>query len=104
MDSIQIFRRRGLRADEQSVDRTSEPYEYLRECLYEGLLALVDSPTLQRELKQLERNPETGVIDHPPRGSKDVADAVCGAVFTACQFGSGCRANLSGRRGPRVPA
>jgi hypothetical protein len=82
-DTIQIFRKRGIRASEQSVDRTSEPYEYLRECLYEGRLALVDSPTLKRELKQLERNPETGVIDHPPRGSKDVADAVCGAIFTA---------------------
>jgi hypothetical protein len=85
---MQIFRRRGIHAAEQSVDRTSEPYEHLRECLYEGRLALVDSQTLERELKELERIPETGVIYHPPRGSKDAADAVCGAVFTASRLRS----------------
>jgi hypothetical protein len=82
-DSLQIFRHRGIRASEQSVDRTSESYEYLKESLYDGRVAMVDSPTLRRELYQLERNPHTGLVDHPPRGSKDVADAVCGAIYTA---------------------
>ena len=44
---------------------------------------MVDSATLVRELIELERNQETGSIDHPPRGSKDVADAVCGAIYAA---------------------
>lgn len=83
IDSQQIFRRLGIRSLELSVDRSPEPYEYLRECLYEGRIAIVDSETLRRELLQLERNPETGKVDHPPRGTKDVADAVCGAIFTA---------------------
>ena len=82
-DSLQIFRRRGIRASEQSVDRTSEPYEHLKESLYEGRVAIVDSPTLRRELFQLERNPPTRLVDYPLRGSKDVADAVCGAIYTA---------------------
>ena len=82
-DSQQIFRRLGIRSQELSVDRTPEPYEYLRECLYEGRLVMVENETLQRELLQLERNPETGKVDHPPRGSKDIADAVCGAIFSA---------------------
>lgn len=82
-DSRQILRRRGIWSDELSVDRTPQAYEYLRECLYDGRLAMVDSPTLTRELIQLERNPQTSVIDHPPRGSKDVADAVAGAIAAA---------------------
>lgn len=82
-DSQQIFRRLGIRSQELSVDRSPEPYEYLRECLYEGRIAMVDSDILRRELLNLERNPETGNVDHPPRGSKDVADAVCGAIFAA---------------------
>ncbi len=82
-DTMQIFRRRGIKTWEVSVDRTPEPYEYFRECLYEGRVAMVDSATLVRELIELERNMETGSIDHPPRGSKDVADAVCGAIYAA---------------------
>ncbi len=82
-DTLQILTRRGIRTKVISVDSSPAPYEYLRECLYEGRLALVDSATLRRELHRLERNPETGRIDHPPRGSKDVADAVCGALTSA---------------------
>jgi hypothetical protein len=82
-DAMQIFRRRGIRTRDLSVDSSPEPYEHLRECLHEGRIAMVDSPTLRRELIQLERNPKTGLVDHPPRGSKDVADAVCGAIHAA---------------------
>jgi hypothetical protein len=82
-DTRQIFVRRGIRTVEISVDDTPVHYEYLRECLYEGRLAMVENDTLRRELIQLERNPETGRVDHPPRGSKDVADAVAGAVAAA---------------------
>ncbi len=82
-DSVQILRRRGIRTQLLSVDESPEPYEYLRECLLENRVAMVDSTTLRRELIQLERNPETQRVDHPPRGSKDVADAVCGALAAA---------------------
>ena len=85
-DTLQILRRRGIIAEELSVDSSSEAYEAFQEALYEDRLSLVASETLRRELIQLERNPETGRIDHPPRGSKDVADAVAGAVFSALRF------------------
>ncbi|MEE9300244.1 MAG: hypothetical protein V3V17_03855, partial [Alphaproteobacteria bacterium] len=82
-DTIQIFRHRGIRAEVLSVDTTPAPYETRLDCLYEERIAFVESATLRRELSQLERDAETGYVDHPPRGSKDVADAVAGAVFSA---------------------
>jgi hypothetical protein len=36
-------------------------------------------------LVNLERNIHTGKIDHPEKGSKDVADALCGATWMASQ-------------------
>ena len=78
-----IIQRRGIIGEELPVDRTPDPYERLRDRLYEDRIAMVDSPSLRRELIELERNAESGHIDHPPRGSKDVADAVCGAIYIA---------------------
>ena len=51
--------------------------------MYQDRLAMVESEILRVELIQLERNAETNKIDHPPRGTKDLADAVCGAVYAA---------------------
>lgn len=82
-DFQQAFRSLHVRVQEISVDKDPAPYEYLRDCLYEGRLALVDSEVLERELIELERNRETQRVDHPPRGSKDVSDAVAGALFAA---------------------
>ena len=41
---------------------------------------------LEQELVNLERNVNTGKVDHPESGSKDTADAVCGSVFTASKY------------------
>jgi hypothetical protein len=79
----QAFRNSGINTRLTSVDRTIEPYTYLRECLYEGRIAIVESDTLLNELVALEWNQESNKVDHPPRGSKDVADAVCGAIWSA---------------------
>ncbi len=49
---------------------------------------MVESDTLRVELAQLEFNAEKNKIDHPPRGSKDLADAVCGAIYAASQWRS----------------
>lgn len=82
-DTIQALRKAGIRSRILSVDRDVEPYEYLRRCFYQGRIAMVESELLRQELAQLEFNAETQKIDHPPRGSKDLADAVCGAVYAA---------------------
>ena len=59
-------------------------YKTLKDYIYSSvgdqakLLSLPDYPLLKRELLSLERNKNK--IDHPPKGSKDVADAVAQVV------------------------
>ena len=38
------------------------------------------------ELTDLERNMDTGKVDHPDGHSKDKVDAVCGAIYHASQY------------------
>ena len=68
---------------EISVDRLPDHYETLRDAIYDGRVVMVESQTLHRELVELEYNAIDERVDHPPRGSKDVADAVCGAIANA---------------------
>ncbi len=79
-DSIQQLMQEGFRAGILSVDKNTEVYDLLKELIYTGHCALPNHPLLIQELCQLEliRGKK---IDHPPRGSKDVADAVAGAVY-----------------------
>lgn len=101
VDSIQILKRQGFRVEEFSVDRTLTGYSTLKEMLYEGrlffapahgqtekttrgeldLMARSGDPmaVLQMELRQLELV-NGKKVDHPKDGSKDLADAVAGAV------------------------
>jgi hypothetical protein len=53
----------------------------------QGMVELLDSPTLETELRLLERRPRPGgrgdLVDHPPRGHDDAANAACGALVLA---------------------
>jgi hypothetical protein len=82
-ESIQVLRRAGVRATNVSVDKTPEPYESFRSALYDGRLLLPENEVLRQELIQLEWLAHKGKVDHPPRGTKDIADAICGAFFAA---------------------
>ena len=52
-----------------------------------GRLELLDWPTLTTQLRLLERRSRSGgrgdLVDHPPRGKDDVANATCGAIWLA---------------------
>jgi hypothetical protein len=87
-DSIQILRHKGINAQLVSVDRTMEHYETLKELLNEGRLRWYCYEPLLRECKGLELVQGTAV-DHRPGGSKDVADAVAGAVSQAVSHWGG---------------
>lgn len=88
-DTKQILRAKSIRSEILSVDRTVDPYNTLKELIYSKRIKCHQMPVLSRELKQLEIT-KSMKIDHPPKGSKDVADAVCGAVFNVMeQTGSG---------------
>ena len=42
-------------------------------------------PRLEKELINLEVDTAKDKVDHPPHGSKDIADAVAGVVFGLCR-------------------
>lgn len=72
---------KGFSCELLSVDRTKEPYEFLRDVILEGRWSGVYHDILFQELKDLQ---DTGKkYDHSFEGSKDLADAVCGATYSA---------------------
>ena len=96
-DMLQVLKGAKFNCEILSVDRvdksdvgsmpTCKPYIFLKNAIYEKKLLLPQKGTqlLTSELVGLERNNNSGKIDHSPRGinSKDQADAVCGATYTA---------------------
>lgn len=89
-DSRQILRSQGIPAHIVSLDRTDEPYLALRQVYQEGRLRIYQSPVLERELSELERDVDKGKVDHPKvspgtgqPGSKDMSDSLCGCVWAA---------------------
>ena len=81
-DSQQILRRHGFVVKTVSVDRNMSQYQMLKELAQEGRLTLYRYPPFFEEAAQLEIIREQKV-DHPRGGSKDVTDAVAGAVSEA---------------------
>lgn len=67
----------GVESEWISVDRTPIHYRTFISRLYDSLIALVKNRILLTELKRLVVDPVTGKVDHPPNGSKDLADPVC---------------------------
>lgn len=91
-DLLQILSNEGFKTTIISVDRTDtdkicKPYQYLKSTIYEERIEMYNSNLLTEELIGLERNNNTGKVDHSPSGinSKDTADAVCGSIWNASQ-------------------
>jgi hypothetical protein len=88
-ESIQQLKLHGYKAEEYSVDREMTAYEELKECLLEGRLIYPKQEALLREISRLQHDPVRDKVDHPEGGSKDMADAVAGAVHWAMKAGVG---------------
>ena len=73
----------GIPCDKFSVDRHADAYLELRDVVEEERIELYHYPPLLVELEQLIYYRHIGKVDHPPDGSKDVADALAGAVSGA---------------------
>lgn len=82
VDFRQILAKKGFVTEYISLDRTTQPYRTLRDALYDKRVLLPRHQTLIKELTELEyvQNGAKEKVDHKPRGSKDVADAVCGVA------------------------
>lgn len=91
-DTRQQLERKRIETELVSVDRHVLPYHDLREAIYEDRIEFPPYVTYLRRgqpettevlVKELTELTDNGnKIDHPEAGSKDVADAVAGVVFT----------------------
>jgi len=91
-DTKQQLRKKRYQVDDLSVDKSTLPYEDLREAIYERRLDFPPYVTYLRKgdgelvniaVLELSTLQYTGKkVDHPPEGSKDVADAMAGVVST----------------------
>ena len=85
-ESIQALVQLGVESDNLSVDRTLEPYNALKEALFEDRLDIYEYPWITREAQSLEMLVDKQKVDHPPGKSKDVTDSLAGAVFNCVDF------------------
>lgn len=95
-DLLQILSAEGFKCSILSVDRVEQvpnekvgicrPYQYLKNVIYENRIKLYETKLLYNELVQLEKNNNTGKVDHIQGFSKDQADAIAGATYTASKY------------------
>lgn len=75
-----------LSVDRVDTDRICRPYQYFRNCIYEQRVTCFYCEKLSDEVTDLERNINTGKVDHPDGHSKDLCDAVCGSLYNASTY------------------
>lgn len=84
-ESIQTLERYGIESEVLSVDRDMEAYNAMKEAAIEDRLIIYDYRPFVEEVARLEKvegaNRGKGKVDHPPKGSKDVTDAVAGVCY-----------------------
>ncbi len=84
-DTLQLLRKQGIETIMNSVDRKKDAYHGLRSAINEGRLYMPHNKILYKELVFLKEDEKK--VDHPDfypdgtMGSKDIADAVCNALF-----------------------
>lgn len=91
-DTMQQLRKRKYSVEYLSVDRSTLPYEDLREAIYEERLEFPPYQTFLKKgddrkveiaIQELQQLQDTGKkIDHPAGGSKDVSDTLAGVCST----------------------
>ena len=71
----------GFEAELLSVDKKKEPYYNLKNAILESRFNCVKHSIIDEELISLIDDEKK--IDHPIDGSKDLADAICGSLWSA---------------------
>lgn len=64
----QILKDKGFTTAIRSLDRTPEGYQILRDAMVEQRINLLHHSRLENELIHLQRDTNTGKLDHPPDG------------------------------------
>lgn len=81
VDTLQILRQQGFTTGKVSMDVSMVPYDMTKAAMMDGRLHMPEQPRARREFLSLERDEKKGKVDHPPNGSKDLADSVAGVVY-----------------------
>lgn len=79
--SIQAFQRIGIESEKFSVDKPMDAYNAFKEAILEERVAIYQYQPFINEVVRLEFNEIREKVDHPPKGSKDVTDAVAGVIY-----------------------
>lgn len=82
-DTKQMLLAQGYDAVLVSLDKTPQGYMALRSAMNDERIGLIQIDLLETELIQLQRDVQTGKLDHPLDGSKDMADSLAGALWNA---------------------
>ena len=86
-DTLQLLEKQGVETIMNSVDRKKDAYYALRNAILDGRIKMPLNKILYKELVFLKEDEKR--VDHPDtfqdgtKGSKDLADAVCNALWIA---------------------
>lgn len=80
-DFIQTMRRSRMVSGVLSLDRTPDPYMLTRQLIIDGMVQGPASELACRELRDLVWVSQNTKVDHPPDGSKDLADTIAGVCY-----------------------
>ena len=80
-DTLQLLRQRNFIVGLQSMDEDTKAYDVTKQAFYDHRIRAPEQHKAQAEFVRLERDPKTKKIDHPPRGSKDLSDAMGGVCY-----------------------
>lgn len=75
VESIQQWKKQGMKSRHLSVDKTVTPYMQLRDAINDTRLLMYEQPVLIDELFGLELDEVRNKVDHQPNGSKDCIEA-----------------------------
>lgn len=80
-DTIQILRQKGYQSELRSVDTSTIPYDIAKQAIIDERVLCPAHPKALREFVSLEFSPKDKKVDHPPKGSKDLSDAMASVIF-----------------------
>ena len=79
------FDYKQISVDKVGTDHICIPYQYFKSAIYEKRLECFEDKTLTEEVIDLERNINSGKVDHPDGGRKDISDSITGCIYNASQ-------------------
>ena len=77
--TLQTLQTKGYETENISVDKTRDPYLFLRMLVHNKQVLMAKNERAKKELKGLRDDGKK--IDHPVNGTKDCSDAICGSIW-----------------------